>query len=912
MEVVDSGSGLKRLSVTKEIVFTERRYVNDLSLLVRHFRDPLYEDGDLQDILTLEQKADIFINMDDILAVHRDLFERLRVRMGFSFDDEFDVEPDLDATPTSSQRVGMVRRYRRGATAMEQPKLTPSGEIEAATMVPSCPSRGEENPQTRIAAGMSSLRLQLKSSTFDIGDIFRDMAPRLQGVYDTFCRKYTKSRDVASTCKKTIPSFADFLERQCSDVEELCGLTLRDLMIKPIQRLCKYPILFEQLMKHTPSDHKDMVLLRDCTEKLSSVVAHINVSKKEAENIHNLLRIENGVSGFKLPIAVPGRKYIHEGLLMTLGRQGRPSVRMCFLLSDVVLITQPNAGVLRGEVDASLATYAYRWYYLLAADTKVVKEESTHVARPFGFMMNSLWSGRAATFYAPGERELSMWVMKIRKAVKKMPTRHPKSLLPEEVPNSAKLSGNILTRGGLSASTAHLTSLTQLSPLLGGRKSAKSPSQPSSSSNSAPSSLISEDPSSASPAPRRRGGSSTAAHRRTSTSLLEHSSSKKRRSGYGSALFSRRPSHGGSSGSGRWRSSKILRRKKEHSGSKMISMGVKEENGCDVPKGKSEQKEEESASGGGRAGLLKKDPSKEESQSTQTTPSAMQWGRAPPKTKEELAEYKAFMKQRFQREQMILEERKRSRMAARVVPSEADKDQLEESDRDDDGGGGEENDDPKMKEDDPKMKEDDLKANEDDLKANEDDLTKEDDPKTNEDDLTIEDDLVKTDDSDTTILPFCQQMSSLSMNDGSTGHDSAGHDLVVDDDGEDDDDVEEEEVVREFYASSARSLSALSAACDDVDENSSLGVGQNTSAVNLIDYLRGRSAGGRSSLRLSRDEPLFQRDDGSMGVISESPMVGAGDSGVEGDEPIPQARSWHLLHLLGGPGDDGDAYAASL
>jgi hypothetical protein len=34
-------------------------------------------------------------------------------------------------------------------------------------------------------------------------------------------------------------------------------LDLKSFLIKPVQRICQYPLLLQELLKHTPDAHKD-------------------------------------------------------------------------------------------------------------------------------------------------------------------------------------------------------------------------------------------------------------------------------------------------------------------------------------------------------------------------------------------------------------------------------------------------------------------------------------------------------------------------------------------------------------------------------------------------------------------------------------------------------------------------------
>ncbi|KAL8866971.1 MAG: hypothetical protein Q9174_005962, partial [Haloplaca sp. 1 TL-2023] len=96
----------------------------------------------------------------------------------------------------------------------------------------------------------------------EFAKIFESLTCRLH-VYEEYGAKYELMlRDMATTAKsitnwqafeRCIESLANSLAASSvRDEPKRKGLSLEDLLIKPIQRICKYPLLFEQLYNTTP------------------------------------------------------------------------------------------------------------------------------------------------------------------------------------------------------------------------------------------------------------------------------------------------------------------------------------------------------------------------------------------------------------------------------------------------------------------------------------------------------------------------------------------------------------------------------------------------------------------------------------------------------------------------------------
>lgn len=70
---------------------------------------------------------------------------------------------------------------------------------------------------------------------------------------------------------------------------EARGLDLSFFLIKPVQRICKYPLLLRELAKNTNPTHADHKLLGKAIEIISDVVDFVNEKKRQAEQREHML-----------------------------------------------------------------------------------------------------------------------------------------------------------------------------------------------------------------------------------------------------------------------------------------------------------------------------------------------------------------------------------------------------------------------------------------------------------------------------------------------------------------------------------------------------------------------------------------------------------------------------------------------
>jgi hypothetical protein len=71
-------------------------------------------------------------------------------------------------------------------------------------------------------------------------------------------------------------------------------MNLDDFLVKPIQRLPKYVLLFKDLLKHTDADHPDYAFIAASLEKFQLVNEENN---KSMDRFMNRLRLQE-ISGY--------------------------------------------------------------------------------------------------------------------------------------------------------------------------------------------------------------------------------------------------------------------------------------------------------------------------------------------------------------------------------------------------------------------------------------------------------------------------------------------------------------------------------------------------------------------------------------------------------------------------------------
>ena len=120
------------------------------------------------------------------------------------------------------------------------------------------------------------------------------------------------------------------------------GLDLTSYLIAPVQRIPRYVMLLEDLLKYTPQEHEDAEDLRAAVDKMREVADYVNEKKREAENLNKVLRVQEVLSGKIELLEDASRRFVREGPLVDMSGAEKKN-RYYFLFNDSLVASQQSA-----------------------------------------------------------------------------------------------------------------------------------------------------------------------------------------------------------------------------------------------------------------------------------------------------------------------------------------------------------------------------------------------------------------------------------------------------------------------------------------------------------------------------------------------------------------------------------------
>ncbi|XP_039981533.1 intersectin-2a isoform X2 [Xiphias gladius] len=176
-----------------------------------------------------------------------------------------------------------------------------------------------------------------------IGDLLASELAHMQP-YIRFCSCQLNAAALLQSKTHNQLDFKDFLKKIATNYR--CkGMPLSSFLLKPMQRITRYPLLIKNILEHTPDGHADRGPLREALERAEELCSQVNEGVREKENSDRLEWIQSHVQCEgpiehlvfnSLTNCLGPRKLLHSGRLY---KTKSSRELWAFLFSDFLLLT---------------------------------------------------------------------------------------------------------------------------------------------------------------------------------------------------------------------------------------------------------------------------------------------------------------------------------------------------------------------------------------------------------------------------------------------------------------------------------------------------------------------------------------------------------------------------------------------
>ena len=109
-----------------------------------------------------------------------------------------------------------------------------------------------------------------------------------------------------------------YLNKATTTRAELRGLNLESMLIKPIQRICKYQLLLRDLLRNMEKTHKNRAQIETALSEVKRTATKVNDKMKDHEATRKVIDIFNTVKDLPNDLVAPGRKFEVEANVKVL------------------------------------------------------------------------------------------------------------------------------------------------------------------------------------------------------------------------------------------------------------------------------------------------------------------------------------------------------------------------------------------------------------------------------------------------------------------------------------------------------------------------------------------------------------------------------------------------------------------
>uniref|UniRef100_A0A8D2ZDG1 Osteoclast-stimulating factor 1 n=1 Tax=Scophthalmus maximus TaxID=52904 RepID=A0A8D2ZDG1_SCOMX len=181
----------------------------------------------------------------------------------------------------------------------------------------------------------------LKYGAKNLHQVFLSYKERLL-MYGRYCSQVetaTKHLDKLSNTREDVRMKLE----ECSKRANSGRFSLRDLLMVPMQRVLKYPLLLQELVKHT-TDPTDKENLRTALDAMRDLAQCVNEVKRDNEIIRQITTFQLSIENTTQSLALYGRPKIDGELKICSSEKKSKQDRYAFLFDKAMFVCKKKSG----------------------------------------------------------------------------------------------------------------------------------------------------------------------------------------------------------------------------------------------------------------------------------------------------------------------------------------------------------------------------------------------------------------------------------------------------------------------------------------------------------------------------------------------------------------------------------------
>ncbi|XP_077379785.1 proto-oncogene vav isoform X2 [Festucalex cinctus] len=188
---------------------------------------------------------------------------------------------------------------------------------------------------------LDEIRNSVANGAKNLHQVFVNYKERLL-LYGRYCSQVetaTKHLDTLSSTREDI----SMKLKECSKRANNGRFTLRDLLMVPMQRILKYPLLLQELVKHT-SEPTDKENLRTALDAMRDLAQCVNEVKRDNEILKQITTFQMSIENMSQSLALFGRPKMDGELKICSTEKKSKQERYAFLFDKAMFVCKKKSG----------------------------------------------------------------------------------------------------------------------------------------------------------------------------------------------------------------------------------------------------------------------------------------------------------------------------------------------------------------------------------------------------------------------------------------------------------------------------------------------------------------------------------------------------------------------------------------
>lgn len=240
-----------------------------------------------------------------------------------------------------------------------------------------------------------------------IGAIFIRNREKFE-IYSEYCNNHPAATSALQELYQD-QRYVHFFEA-CRLLQEMIDISLDGFLLTPVQKICKYPLQLQELLKYTKTDHPDFSSVKGALEAMRDVALLVNERKRRMECLEKIASWQMTVEGWEGPdMLEESSQLIHQGEV-TKGAGGAWPKDVTLFLFDHQLVyckrdlLKRNTFVYRGRLNLDMCE---------VVDMTANKDSSFNMSN--GWKIHSVAKNKWYTFSCKTNPEKLKWMEAFRK-----------------------------------------------------------------------------------------------------------------------------------------------------------------------------------------------------------------------------------------------------------------------------------------------------------------------------------------------------------------------------------------------------------------------------------------------------------------------------------------------------------------